>query len=149
MAMAMAIAAAVALLAGCASGIPSPAMDSQRFLQYAGEPVSDIRYSNFIEWHPLNRDWMLLRFERGRYFVLEVSDQCVGDLREVQTLRLIEGMRDRLNRMDRVRVDGRDCRIREMRPIDYEAFTRSPEAPAGLPGQEELSGDSFEESGGT
>ncbi|MDT8450001.1 MAG: DUF6491 family protein [Wenzhouxiangellaceae bacterium] len=141
---------AVAVLAGCAADdIPSPAMDSGRFLQYADEPVKDIRYRNFIEWHPLNREWMLLRFENDRYYVLEVDDPCVADLREVQTLRLVESMTDRLNRLDHVRVDGRDCRIREMRPIDYAAFTQDPAAPGDLPGQGELSGDSFEESGGT
>ncbi|MDT8408689.1 MAG: DUF6491 family protein [Wenzhouxiangellaceae bacterium] len=116
-------AAVVVVLPACA-GLPDPS-DRNDWRSYAAKPVSDIRFSSLLEWRPLDRDSLLLRFDRNRYFVIQLQEPCISDVREANSMRLVQSMPNRLNRFDRVVIGGRNCRIEGMRPFDFEAFRRA------------------------
>jgi len=108
---------------------------SSGFMEFAADPVENIRFSSLIQWKTLARDWLLLRFNQNRYFIVKVAEPCLGDVREAGDLRLVPAISNRLNRFDRVVLDGRVCRIDEMRPFDHQAWqTASPDHSAATTG---------------
>lgn len=111
------LALALILGAGCAT---TPRSDPPSFGDWqpeSGEPVDRIGYSNLIDWQPLDRDWLLLRFNGGRSVAIRPRDPCMGDVREARTLELISAMPNLLHRSDRVRVDENVCLIEEIRSV--------------------------------
>lgn len=111
------IALVLVLVAGCAA---TPRSDPPSFGDWqpeSGEPVDRISFSNLIDWQPLNRDWLLLRFNGGRSFAIRPRDPCIGDVREARTVELVSTMPNLLHRSDRVRLDDYVCLIEEIRSV--------------------------------
>lgn len=111
------VALVLVLGAGCSA---APRTDPPSFGDWraeSGEPVDRIRFSNLIDWQPLDRDWLLLRFNGGKSFAIRPRDPCLGDVREARTLELVSAMPNLLHRSDRVRLDGNVCLIEEMRSV--------------------------------
>ncbi|MGB0513346.1 MAG: DUF6491 family protein [Wenzhouxiangellaceae bacterium] len=110
---------ALAMLVGCATPAPmsgpgAPAPDS-----FAGEPVDDVRFARLIEWRPVDRDHLMLRFDRNRYVLVEPMDPCFANLREAEGMRLVQSVSNRLHISDRLLIDGRECRIVSIRPFYF------------------------------
>lgn len=108
---------AVLLLAGCAAAPRSEPPSYGKWRADAGEPVDRIRFSNLIDWQPLDRDWILLRFNGGQSFALRPRDPCLADVREAKSLELLSAMTNLLHRSDRVRLDHNVCLIEEIRAL--------------------------------
>lgn len=111
------VALAVVLGAGCSA---TPRSDPPSFGEWrpeSGEPVDRISFSNLIDWQPLDRDWLLLRFNGGRSFAIRPRDPCMGDVREASTVELVSAMPNLLHRSDRVRLDDNVCLIEEIRSV--------------------------------
>jgi len=105
------------LVLGCSV---SPRNDPPSFGEWqpeSGEPVDRIKFSNLIDWQPLNRDWVLLRFNGGRSFALRPRDPCMADVREARTVELVSAMPNLLHRSDRVRLDDKVCLIEDIRSV--------------------------------
>lgn len=96
------------------SGPGAPAATS-----FAAEPVDEVRFASLIEWRPIDRDHLMLRFDRNRYVLVEPMNPCFADLREAEGLRLVQSVPNRLNISDRLLIDGRECRITSMRPFYF------------------------------
>ncbi len=109
-------------LAGCAmtadpdaeSADPAPVYPG-----FVGEPVRSFGYSQLVDWHALDRDWVMVRVNRNRFFAIELRQPCVADAREPVGLRLLPGSPNRLTTADRVLLRGRDCPIESIAPFDH------------------------------
>ena len=117
------------LITGCASFEPESISPSdESLLQYTEQPVRDIQFSRLVEWYGYNRDHLVLRFNHQKWYALSVLEPCVADVRSARNFRLDTVVSTRLGVLDRVIVDGRTCRINEIRPLDHNAFRESREA---------------------
>ncbi|MEM1081573.1 MAG: DUF6491 family protein [Pseudomonadota bacterium] len=116
----------IASLAACAgydAELISPTDES--LLTFTDEPVDEITFSQLVDWYGYNRDYLVLRFNRQQWFALKVMEPCVSDVRQARSLQLDTVLSTRLGLLDRVVVDGRSCRIDELRPLDHDAFRES------------------------
>jgi len=108
---------ALIIVAGCSV---TPRTDPPAYGSWqaeSGEKVDRISFANLIDWQPLDRDWLLLRFNGGRSVAIRPRDPCMGDVREARTLELISAMPNLLHRSDRVRLDENVCLIEEIRSV--------------------------------
>jgi len=115
----------VVLLAGlsAACALPGERSGEPDYSAYAGEPIGDFRFVNFLEWRPLADKQVLLRFDRGRYYALTLREPCISQTREADRLSLDLAISKRLRVNDRVILDGTPCIVDEIRPLDYAAWT--------------------------
>lgn len=117
--------AVVFLLTGCAGVASTGADDDPTFRAFTGEPVDGVRYAHVVEWHPLGRNSLRVRFDRNRHYVVELREPCVGHPRETDVLELDPPSAGRLSPNDRVLLDGRPCLIDAILPLDHAAWTRA------------------------
>lgn len=111
------VALVLIIVSGCSA---MPRTDPASFGSWraeSGNPVDRISFSNLVDWQPLDRDWLMLRFNGGKTFAVRPRDPCIGDVREARTLELVSAMPNLLHRSDRVRLDGNVCLIEEIRSI--------------------------------
>ena len=112
---------ATLILAAC-GGIPQRTTDQEdleRYLQYAGEPVSSISYlGRYDSWRPLGRDHLVIWTGVNEAYLLSISGPC-NDLPFVNRI-AIKTRGSTLGRGDSVIVGrGQRCLITQLRPIDY------------------------------
>lgn len=111
-----------ALLVTACAGIPKRTSDEdalERYLQYAGEPVSSINYlGRYDSWRPLGRDNLVIWTGVNEAYLLTIAGPC-NEL-PFATRIAIKSRGPTLSRGDSV-ILGRDqrCLITELRPIDY------------------------------
>lgn len=116
-----ALALAVLALAACTT--PQQMRDAvderASWQQRAGAPVERFNFSFLQDWHPLERDWVMLRFNGGRQLAVQLRQPCIAHVREARRLSLVQSMPNGLNRMaDRIRIDEWECIIEQMRPVE-------------------------------
>jgi len=114
----LAIAALALALAACAA----PRSGGARYADFLGEPVENFRFVHLLEWHPVDENAVVLRFDRNRYYALMLRDPCIAHAREASRLALDSVFPKRLRVHDRVLLDGRRCIIDEIRPLDHDAY---------------------------
>ena len=108
---------AVLILSGCAA---SSEKDTRApFQAFMGDPVRSVGYSSVVEWRDLDRDHVMLRLNRNRFYAVRLEQPCVMDAREAVGLRLATGAPNRLTTADRVILRGRACRIGSIHPFDH------------------------------
>lgn len=117
------IAASMILLSGCTANPRSDPPSYGDWRATSAEPVDRIRFSNLIDWQPLDRDWISLRFNGGRAFAVRPRDPCLADVREARTLELVSAMPNLLHRSDQVRLDDKLCMIEEIRTLSSTSGT--------------------------
>lgn len=109
------------LAAGCA-GNGRVRNEAAIYERHAGAPVSQARLSSVINWRPLSSDLILLHSGRRDYYLIEPSLPCKGHVRTGQFLAFPgHGVVGTLKTMDTLLVDGQDCQVVSIRPVDYEA----------------------------
>jgi hypothetical protein len=116
-------AAALVVLALAACTTPEQMRDAvderASWEQRAGAPVERFGFSVLHEWHPLERDWVMLRFNGGRQLAVQLRQPCIAHVREARRLSLVQSMPNSLNRIaDRIRIDDWECIIEQMRPVE-------------------------------
>jgi len=111
------VALTLAFVCGCSAAPRSDPPTYGDWRPESGERVDRVRFSNLIDWQPLDRDWILLRFNGGKSFALRPRDPCMADVREARTLELVPAMPNLLHRSDQVRLDDNVCLIEEIRSM--------------------------------
>ncbi len=106
---------------GCALQAPDQRSGALYF-RHALAPVEEVRFSHLISWQPIGSEAVLLRLDQHRYYLFGVTAPCEIDLRWARSLSLINQTPHRINRFDRVRVAGQDCRITQIQPLDMDAL---------------------------
>ncbi|NKI35966.1 hypothetical protein HFP89_12415 [Wenzhouxiangella sp. XN79A] len=112
----LALCAALVLTACAANRETEP---TAPFMQFVGEPERSIGFSQLVDWRVLDRDWVMLRVNRNRFFAVQLMQPCIADAREAIGMRLVQGSAGRLTTADRVVLQGRDCRIARIAPFDH------------------------------
>ncbi len=126
---ACAVLIAALLIGACASYDPETISPSdESLLKFAEEPVRDLQFSQLMDWYGYNRNYLVLRFNNQRWYAVGVMEPCVTDARQARSLGLNTVVSTRLGVLDRVILDGRSCRIEEIRPLDHDAFRQSRDA---------------------
>lgn len=108
---------------GACSGIPQRTSDQEaldRYLQYAGEPVSSVSFPDrFDSWRSLGRDKLVVWRNINEAYLLSVAGPC-SDLPFATRIGLKTTTGSMLTRGDSVLLPHRQrCLITEIRPIDY------------------------------
>jgi hypothetical protein len=111
---------AALLTAGC--GAPLKPDEPRPWLEHAGESVESVRYASVVDWQPLGRNSLMIRFEGGRFFLVEVKEPCIGHTREADRIGLDTAFDRRLRINDRVLLDGSACLVGDLRPLDWRAY---------------------------
>ena len=118
---ALAIVLATLFLGAC-SGIPQRTTDKEdleRYLRYAGEPVSSVSYlGRYDSWRPLGRDNLVIWTGINEAYLLTIAGPC-NDLPFANRI-AIKTRGPTLGRGDSVIIGrGQRCLITAIRPIDY------------------------------
>jgi len=104
------LAAAAALLAGCATG---PHLN---YTEYAGEPVKSFYMPSFDGWNVISKDQLVVWTGMNKAYLLTVTGYC-PDLQFAQAI-AVTSTGSTVDRFEKVLV-GRDrCFINEIRPLD-------------------------------
>jgi hypothetical protein len=129
-----AVAAALALLAGCASGAPqhagaappaaAPPTRLERYSAYAGPPIDRFTWlGHFYSWEQLGRDRLVVFTTPNDAYLLKVWPSC--DLRWVISTIAVSSTGPTVTAgLDSVIIDSAPtgrmvCPIDEIRPVDY------------------------------
>jgi hypothetical protein len=116
---ALVAAAALALLAACAS--PGPRERGQVRLaaieQAAGEPIESFRFWNLRSWEALGPQDVAVWTRFDEAYLLRVDGPCPG-LEFASAIGVSSHMNRVTRRFDAVTFDKQNCRIAEIRPID-------------------------------
>ncbi len=113
---------AAAMLTACTS--PAPRDDAPRpWLEFADEPVESVRFANLVDWQPLGRDTVMVRFEGGRFFAVRLKQPCIGHVREADRLGIDTAFDRQLRENDSIRLDASSCLVDEIRPLDWRAYS--------------------------
>jgi hypothetical protein len=109
-ALAAAVAACTALLAGCATG---PKLD---YTDYAGEPVKSFYMNNFDGWSSVSKDQLVVWTGMNQAYLISVNGYC-PDLQYANAI-AVTSTGNTVDKFEKVIV-GRDrCFIKEIRPLD-------------------------------
>jgi hypothetical protein len=109
-ALAAAVAACTALLAGCATG---PKLD---YTDSAGEPVKSCYMNNFDGWSSVSKDQLVVWTGMNQAYLISVNGYC-PDLQYANAI-AVTSTGNTVDKFEKVIV-GRDrCFIKEIRPLD-------------------------------
>jgi hypothetical protein len=107
----------VALLSACASGLTRRETVDVRYLDYAGEPVEQIRSMRGVDgWTPVSRNQLVIWTGFNEAWLIKVWDGCVN-LSFANAIQVTQTGRT-ITRFDKVLVENESCPILEMRPVD-------------------------------
>jgi hypothetical protein len=103
-------AAALVLLAGCATG---PKLD---YTDYAGEPVKSFHMSHFDGWSAVSRNQLVVWAGMNKAYLLTVTGYC-PDLQFANAI-AVTSHGNTVDRFEKVIVGRDQCLISEIRPLD-------------------------------
>jgi hypothetical protein len=107
----------VVLLSACASGLAKRENVDIRYLDYAGEPVEQIRSMRGIDgWTPVSRNQLVIWTGFNEAWLIKVWDGCIN-LSFANAIQVTQTGRT-ITRFDKVLVENESCPIIEMRPVD-------------------------------
>lgn len=115
------------VLAGAAPAAAPPQEQDYALLEaIAGEPVKEVRFFRVRWFRPLDNRSLVLWLGREEPYLVDLREYCYGLDREL-SLAVSDFSRPGRNllrtRWSRILLrDGRDCRVRQIRPLDYEAL---------------------------
>ncbi len=116
------VSAALALLAGCASGIPlhqSQQEERDRFAAYSGEPIDRFTWlGRYDGWQPLGRDQLVVFTGVSDAYLLKVGPPC-DNLQFATRIGLTSTGGAVYSRFDSVTTGRWRCPIEEIRRVDY------------------------------
>ena len=123
------VAGIATLLAACASAPPAErrAQRLASFLQYAGEPVEEIRGFTLTRVEVVGPSSVVFWVRVSEIYLVTVQPHC-PELEWANRIGVRQSMNVLRARFDAVTVRGIDCRIREIRPVDGERWRASQRA---------------------
>jgi hypothetical protein len=117
----VAILLAVAALSAC-SGIPRQSDEQMlaRYNAYAGDRVSDFRtFGSFNSWTPIDNHHVVVHTNINEAYLITVFEPCM-DLPFATRLGITSRFPNTVQSgFDSIRVGRQNCRISEIRPINY------------------------------
>jgi hypothetical protein len=113
--------AAAALLASC-SGIPlrqRDAAERARFEAYAGKPVDHFTWlTDYNGWEPISRHQLVIWTDINQAYLITVFRPCT-DLMFARSIALHPTADTIYAHFDSVHVEGWNCIIKTIQPVDY------------------------------
>lgn len=107
----------VALLSACASGLTKRETVDVRYVDYADEPVEQIRSMKGVDgWTPISRNQLVIWTGLNEAWLIKVWEGCIN-LSFANAIRVTQTGRT-ITRFDKVLVENESCPIVEMRPVD-------------------------------
>ncbi|MFM7396982.1 MAG: DUF6491 family protein [Gammaproteobacteria bacterium] len=109
--------AGVVLLSACGSGLARRGDADLRYVDYAGDPVDEIRsMRNISGWTPVSRNQLVIWTGLNEAWLIKVWDGCYN----LSFANAIQVTRTgyTISRFDKVLVEKESCPIVEMRPVD-------------------------------
>jgi len=117
-----ALAAALALLAACATAIPrheSQRQERDRFAAYSGEPIGHFTWlGRYDGWQPIGRYELVVFTGVSDAYLIKVSPPC-DDLQFATRIGITSTGGAVYPRLDSVTSGRWRCRIEEIRIVDY------------------------------
>lgn len=115
--------AATCVLGGCAANAQRKQMqnDEERiYRQFAGSSIDQIRSFRYTSWQPVGDYSLLLETRLNEWYLIDVGGPCMG-LPFAHAIAFRNQMNSLQARFDYIIVDGDQCRIETIRPVDYKA----------------------------
>ncbi|HLS04908.1 MAG TPA: DUF6491 family protein [Wenzhouxiangella sp.] len=115
------------VIAGCATGdrrqsAEDEALNQQAVYQrHAGATQSWVRYTRIRNWWPVGLSSVALQTGPSQHYLLELTGACDLSLDRAIAVRLVTRSTNVLSEGDELVADGRRCRVRAIRPLDYGA----------------------------
>lgn len=107
----------LALLSACGTGLARREALDLKYVDYAGEPVEQIRSMRGVDgWTPVSRNQLVIWTGHNEAWLLKVWDGCLN-LSFANAIQVTQTGRT-ITRFDKVLVENESCPILEMRPID-------------------------------
>lgn len=127
--IAVAVLLALLCLAACAGKPPSERRAERlaSFLQYAGDPVAEIRGFTLTRFEVVGPSSVVFWVRVSEIYLVTVQPHC-PELEWANRIGVRQSMNVLRARFDAVTVRGIDCRIREIRPVDGERWRASQRA---------------------
>ncbi len=95
-----------------------------RYQKYAGAPVSEFTMVDMYQWQVVGPEKLVVWPTINTAYLLTVDKPCVR-LQWTNGLALTQQMRMKVtNKFDFVQFEHQDCKIVEIRPIDYKAMLK-------------------------
>lgn len=108
---------AMALLSACGTGPSRRDELDLKYVDYAGEPVDQIRSMKGIDgWTPISRNQLVIWTGHNEAWLIKVWDGCMN-LSFANAIQVTQTGRT-ITRFDKVLVENESCPILEMRPVD-------------------------------
>jgi hypothetical protein len=107
----------VLALTACAANRGQPLMAP--FDAFVGSEARSISFAQLVDWRFLEREWVMLRVNRNRFYAVELMQPCIADVREANAIRLVQAAPGRLTTADRIAIRGQQCRIARIAEFDH------------------------------
>jgi hypothetical protein len=108
---------AAALLSACGTGLARRDELDLKYVDYAGEPVEQIRAMRGVDgWTPVSRNQLVIWTGHNEAWLIKVWDGCTN-LSFANAIRVTQTGYT-ITRFDKVLVENETCPILEMRPVD-------------------------------
>lgn len=115
------------MVVGCATGDrrqsdEDEALSQQAVYQrHAGATQNWVRYTRIRNWWPVGLSSVALQTGPSKHYLLDLTGACDLSLDRAIAIRLVTRSTNVLSEGDELVADGRRCRIRAIRSLDYEA----------------------------
>jgi hypothetical protein len=107
----------LALLSACGTGLARRDDLNLKYVDYAGEPVEQIRSMRGLDgWTPVSRNQLVIWTGHNEAWLIKVWDGCIN-LSFANAIQVTQTGRT-ITRFDKVLVENESCPIIEMRPVD-------------------------------
>ena len=107
----------LALLSACGTGLARRDALDLKYVDYAGEPVEQIRSMRGLDgWTPVSRNQLVIWTGHNEAWLIKVWDGC-ANLSFANAIQVTQTGRT-ITRFDKVLVENESCPIIEMRPVD-------------------------------
>jgi hypothetical protein len=113
------------VLVGCAGSADRGQPIMAPFEKFIGDEVRSIGFAQLVDWQVLEREWVMLRVNRNRFYAVELMQPCIADVREANGLRLVQTAAGRLTTADRISIGGQGCRIARIAEFDHEGWVKA------------------------
>ena len=108
--------------AACASPVARELRAGEIYQRHAAaEETLSVPFGSVRGWRRAGDDALLIEFNRQRYYLFQLEPRCALEIPFANSIALLSGTAQRIDRFDRIRVGTEDCRIMRIRAVDFAA----------------------------